>query len=594
MRHFIDASVAMSELFISYSSRDRTPAFELVEELRAKGYSVWIDKTGIAGASNWSAEIVQAINACSTMLLLVSPNSVTSDSVTREVHLASEKKKNILPVVLEKAQLPVALEFQLAGVQHVYYHDKQAIWDSLARLHRIRIDAVPIKAAPKSDGFIHLAVLPFDDLSPQHDNQWFADGMMDELIGTLRYIDNVKVPGRWDVLHYRDHRVRARDIARDLGVRYLIEGAVRKDGDKIRINAVLVDAEGEQLWAGKFDGSFENVFDFQESVSKQISEALQLKLSPKEEAIIEEQPTLNAEAYELYLRGREQQYLLTKEGYENALELYERAIKLDPEFVDAYILAASVCNVYYREYSRKPLWLKRAESYLESARRVSGETAKTLWLQGEITWLKGNHTDAIPILLEAASLDSRYHRTFNSLGNLFIEIGDNEKAAAAFQHVIEIDETTTNYFNLLLSLCALHQPERLRRTALNAIPIFERYLAMKPLDQTAVVHFTFVLFWAGKIEQAYSLSNELAIRSDLGGHALYNLGCLFDEFGKPHRYIELLQKAIEKGYREIEQTRNYKFTTRDSECEKELRKIVSELEATIAEENQKEKSEAIR
>jgi TolB-like protein len=588
----------MAELFISYSSKDRSHALALVEDLRAQGYSVWIDKGGISGAANWSTEIVQAINACSTMLFLVSPNSVRSDSVAREVHLASEKKKHILPIVLEKTPLPEGLEYPLAGIQHVYYTDKDAIINSLARLYRLKGEPAPTPfiapSSQKMDGAIHIAVLPFDDLSPLHDNQWFADGMMDELIGTLRYIEGVKVPGRWDVLHYRDHRVRARDIARELGVRFLIEGAVRKAGDKIRISSSLIDAEGEQLWAGKFDGSFDNVFDFQESVSKQIAEALRLNLTTKEEAKLEEQPTQNAEAYELYLRGREQQYLLTKEGYEKALELYEQAIKLDPEFVDAYILAASVCNVYYREYSRDPQWLKKAESNLSDARSISGETAKTLLVAGQIECWKGHYSEAIRLLTIAAELDPKYAPTFTTLGQIYAITGDNATASTFFQRHVDLEESTTGYFNLLSTLSQVDNLTNLRTIAERAIPIFERYLARKSGDLSTNVHFAFVLFWAGKIQEAHEYAERLQNTEDLGGHALYNLGCLYDELGEPSRYINLLRRAIHKGYREIEQTRNYKFTTKDSECEIELRTLIATLEGIIAEQgNGKGESESI-
>jgi TolB-like protein/Flp pilus assembly protein TadD len=588
----------MADLFISYSSKDRSHALALVEDLRARGYSVWIDKGGISGAANWSGEIVEAINACSTMLFLVSPNSVQSDSVAREVHLASEKKKHILPIVLEKALLPSALEYSLAGIQHVYYTDKDAIINSLERLYRLKGEAAPtavITAAPKKeDGSIHIAVLPFDDLSPQHDNQWFADGMMDELIGTLRYIENVKVPGRWDVLHYRDRRVRSRDIARELSVRYLIEGAVRKAGEKIRINASLVDAEqDEQLWNGKFDGSFDNVFEFQESVSKQIADALRLSLTPKEEAKLEEQPTQNVEAYELYLRGREQQYLLTKEGYEKALELYEQAVKLDPEFLDAYIAIAAACNVYYREYSRDPKWLKRSEKNVNRAKLIKGESAATLLIIGEIESLRGNYAKAILLLTEAAEQDPKSHRTFNTLGTLYMIMGNYPMAVKSFQKALDINETTLDYFNLLIPLNALDAYDRMKDVALKAIPVFQRRLAKTPSDQSVQFQFAVVLYRAGRTEEARELANNLFETDSLAGVILYNLGCLYDELGEPQRYIDLLQKAIKKGYREIEQTRNYEFTTKEPECEKEFQKIVAELEATIAVEGTlKEESEA--
>ena len=195
----------MAELFISYAKPNRGEALMLAEELRGRGFSVWIDQGGIGGAKNWSAEIVEAIDTCSTMLVLLSPASIASRNVAREVQLASEKGRNILPVVIERVTLPRHFEYSLAGIQRVSYHDRPAILHALELLKEVEATEVLPLISSDADPSIRVAVLPFDDLSPQHDNQWFADGMMDELISTLGHIEHVKVPARSDVLHYRDH-----------------------------------------------------------------------------------------------------------------------------------------------------------------------------------------------------------------------------------------------------------------------------------------------------------------------------------------------------------------------------------------------------
>ncbi|MFI5202647.1 MAG: TIR domain-containing protein, partial [Candidatus Kapaibacterium sp.] len=349
--------VAMPDVFISYSKSDRIHALDLAGELRAHGFSVWIDQGSIGGAKNWATEIVKAIDACSTFLCLLSPHSLASHNVAKELHLASEKQKNILPILLEEVKLPSNFEYPLAGLQRVQYEDRPAIFEALKLLLGVpATEQTPppmersgigggasptmrgvVHSAPEDDS-IHIAVLPFDDLSPDHDNQWFADGVMDELISTLGSLDRMKVPSRSDVLHYRKHHKKSREIARELGVRYLIEGAVRKGGDKIRINASLTDTQpGEQLWASKFDGSFDDVFAFQESVAINITAALKLQLSPQEKEKVEDHGTDNAEAYELYLKGGHEQSYVTKESYLRALNLYEQAVALDPKFERAYI-----------------------------------------------------------------------------------------------------------------------------------------------------------------------------------------------------------------------------------------------------------------
>jgi TolB-like protein/lipoprotein NlpI len=572
----------MAELFISYSKANREQALALADELRGRGFSVWIDQGGIRGAKQWSAEIVEAIDACSTLLLLISPDSIASRNVAKEVHLASEKGRNILPVVIEKVALPSNFEYPLAGIQRVYYHDRPAIFRALEMLNGVEATEQLLPSRAEEDSTIRLAVMPFDDLSPQHDNQWFADGMMDELISTLGTIDKMKIPSRSDVLHYRDHSKKSHEIASELGVRYLIEGSVRKGGEKIRINASLTDTlRGEQLWTNKFDGSFDDVFAFQEEVSMNITEVLKLKLTREELHKVEDHGTHNAEAYELFLKGRHEQYYVTKESYLRALDLYEQAAALDTQFERAHIGVASICCVYYREYSKNPKWLKRAEESLAKAEAIKGETSKTLYIRGMIEWLKGNNEVAIATLTRSTELDPQNHNTFNILGAIYTTKGDYSAAVEVLQHVAERSESTTDYFNLLIALGGSDKIDRRSEVAQKALPIFDRYMLREPEDSNAALLYCYVLLWAGRKEVAAEAAARLYERSDLSGHAIYNLGFLYSQLGKPKLYISLVRKAIASGYREIEQTRNATFLPEESVYEEEFKAILKELEELI-------------
>jgi TolB-like protein len=575
----------MAELFISYSKHNRPQAVDLVDELRAEGFSVWIDQGGIEGAQNWSAEIVEGINACSTFVLLISQESVASRNVAREVHLAFEKRKNILPVVLENVPLPPNIEYSLAGLQRIYYHDRPAI---LHALQRLRTGVAATEQRPTHNGLdsedssIRVAVLPFDDLSPQHDNQWFADGMMDELIGTLGRIDTVKVSSRSDVLHYRDHRKKSREIANELGVRHLIEGAVRKAGERIRVNVTLVDTKNiEQLWGNQFDGTFDDVFAFQESVATHVTEALKLQLTPQEKEQIETRPTQNVEAYELFLKGRHEQYYVTRESYERALTLYEHAAALDPTFARAYVGVAAACCVYYREYSKDPRWLARAEASLAKLEAIAGETSRSLYIRGMIEWLKGDDRVAIATLTRSAELDPKNFNAFNVLGAIHLESGEYPAAVDAFQRAVDLEENTMSWFNLLAALGASDESERRIQVAQKLLPVFDRYLIREPHDLNAVVTKGWVLHWAGRNAEATEIADRLFDRDDLSGQALYHLGTLYEDLGKPELYLTLLRKAVQRGYREIEGMRNRSFDTEDPAFVREFKTILKELEEII-------------
>lgn len=576
----------MSEIFISYSSYDRTKAERLAGELTTCGYSVWIDQSGIGGALNWSAEIVDAIAECSTVIFLISSHSVTSENVAREIHLASEKKKNILPIIIEEIQLPRIFEYPLAGLQRVRYERTQDILHALELLkqgHSVLEQMQATSSRVSDDGYVHLAVLPFDDLSPKHDNEWFADGMMDELIGTLGSLQLMRVPSRTDVLYYKQHKPKAKEIAKDLGVRYLVEGSVRKAGEKIRITASLIDTEANhQLWTNKFDGSFDDIFEFQDKVSREITEALKLKLTPDEVKKITSDPTQNVEAYELYLRGKEFHNLVTRDGYEKAMRLFEEAIKLDPNFADAILAAASTYCVYYRECSRDSVWLNKADIYLSKVESVTGETAKTLWIKGEIAWIRGEYQLAEEELLRGVSLDPNNQSLYNILGNLYQKQTRLERAIWAFEKALEINKDVNTYYNLIVTLTELNDKDRLRTIATDAISFYQKHLIKFPDSTFTKLSLAVAYFYSGNQPRALEMMNILRSDAAVDGVTLFNLGVLYSDMGFLKENVDLFKLAIERGFREIEAFKNY--TIPDPQLQKQIMLLISELETIISHE----------
>jgi adenylate cyclase len=576
----------MAEIFISYSSHDRLQALSLAEKLRLSGYDAWIDQHRIQGATRWGKEIVQAINGSKLVAVLISSSSLLSENVMKELNLAAEKHKQLLPIMLEDTELTEEFAYHLAGVHHVAIENTESILKALEQL-KLRsssgTDFSPsgrTEVSPTASKDVRLAILPFDDLSPLHDNEWFADGMLDELITTLGALEHMKVPSRTDVMYYKKHHPKAQEIASDLNVRYLVGGSVRKAGEKIRITASLTDAfNNQQLWTNHYDGSFDDIFDLQEKVSKEITETLKLRLTTEEKKKIEEQPTVNAEAYELYLRGNEWQWKYTREGYEHALELYKQAIVIDSKYFDAYIGVASVSAIFHRECSREPKWLHQAETYIELAESLSGETAKTLWIRGEIALQKNLVVDAENFLLKSIKLDPQHYGAYNVLGNLYMKESRYREAADAFEKVIQLQEGMIEYYNLLVSLSLLGDTDQIRKAAQVAIPVMEKHLSRNTTDLFAKVSYAFTLHWAGNDDKALSEANKLSSDENLDGMALYNLGCLYDSLGFPVLNLEMAKKSVEKGFRDLDAFRVYSFD--DPKHTKEFETLIMELQTII-------------
>jgi len=191
-----------------------------------------------------------------------------------------------------------------------------------------------------------IAVLPFDNLSGDTEQEYFSDGITDDLITDLSKVSGLFVVARNSSFLYKRQPVKIQKVAEELGIRYVLEGSVRRVGDKIRINAQLIDATtGGHLWAERYDRDYKDIFALQDEVIQRIVFALSVKLTQKEKEQLARKYTDNLEAYDYYLRGEQTLHSFTVEGLAKARSMFEKAIELDPKFAQAY--AAHGMTSYY-------------------------------------------------------------------------------------------------------------------------------------------------------------------------------------------------------------------------------------------------------
>lgn len=195
--------------------------------------------------------------------------------------------------------------------------------------------------SPPGQGQLSIAVLPFANLSGDPGQEYFADGITDDLITELTKIADLTVIARDSSFAYKGQSPDVRQVARKLNVRYVLEGSVRRAAMEVRINAQLIDAAtGKHLWADRYDGRVDNIFALQDKITQQIVSALALRLTPADRERVARQDTNSPEAYEYFLRGREQFFRYSKDGNQMAKRLYEKAIERDPKFTKAYVMLA--------------------------------------------------------------------------------------------------------------------------------------------------------------------------------------------------------------------------------------------------------------
>ena len=311
---------------------------------------------------------------------------------------------------------------------------------------------------PSASGIIEksVAVLPFKNLSAEKQNEYFADGVQDEILTNLAKIGDLKVISRTSVLRYKSGVARnLRKIGEELGVAHVIEGSVQRSGNRVRVNAQLIDARNDaHLWAQTYDRALADVFAIQSEIAKAIADQLQAKLSPNEKKAIEEPPTTDLAAFDLYSRAKSilltAGFSATSEPEERkAIELLDEAVKRDSSFFDAYCLLAYAHEIAYtvRGYDHTPARLALAEAAVQAATWLRPDAAETHLARAQYLYygLRG-YAAALSELEIARRALPNDPRLFELTGYILRRRGQQEEGLHNLERAVELDPR--NFYTL--------------------------------------------------------------------------------------------------------------------------------------------------
>jgi len=221
-----------------------------------------------------------------------------------------------------------------------------------------------------------IAVLPFADMSPQKDQEYFCDGMAEELINALMKIQQVQVASRTSAFAFKGKNQDIRQIGEQLGVSMVLEGSVRKAGNKLRITAQLINvSDGYHVWSDRYNRELEDVFAIQDEIAENIAKALRVKLSEAGRPSKDQAPTADVRAYDLFLRGRHFTYQWRRQSFEYALQMFAKALEIDPNYARAYAGVADCCSYLYMYWDSTPANIERAESASRKAVELDPDSA---------------------------------------------------------------------------------------------------------------------------------------------------------------------------------------------------------------------------
>jgi non-specific serine/threonine protein kinase len=396
-----------------------------------------------------------------------------------------------------------------------------------------------------------IAVLPFRNLSADSDNEFFADGMTEEILSSLSKVTALRVASRTSSFAFKGRSEDVRAIGRALGVSAVLEGSVRRSGKRLRVSVQLVKSEdGYQLWSDRFDRELEDVFAVQDEIAESVATALRVVLTDRERSEIRKVPTTNIEAYDDYLRGRELLRPLESAGFHAARRMFERAAGQDPNFALAWVGVVECCYWIFG-------WLGRDQAQLEAAReasakalRIDPDLAEAHAACGMTCVIADDLPGAHRAFARAIELDPQSFDAYYFAARAFVSEGRLEEAVAMFSAAAAV--RPEDYQSpTLLATCyrGLGRVEDERAAAQRALQLIERHLELHPGDVRAV-YFAAGNTWYATHDREKALSwARRALDMDPSSYSVrYNVACLYVNVGDFDAALELLEQNASEGW----------------------------------------------
>jgi non-specific serine/threonine protein kinase len=411
------------------------------------------------------------------------------------------------------------------------------------------LEALKRAAAPAARTEKSLAVLYFENLSRDEDDEYFRDGITEDLITELLKIKGLRVHSRSAVAGFRDKSVSAGEIGRELDADYLLEGSVRRAGKRLRINAQLVEARtGHGMWAERYDRQLEDVFAIQDEIVESIAKALRVMLTPKEKKAIEKKPTEEIQAYDYYLKGRQFFHQFRSQGYDFARQMFARATVIDPNYARAYAGVADCSSFLYMYYDSSEANLKEADAASRKALELDPDLAEAHAARGLAVSLNKHYEEAASEFETAMRLNPKLFEPYYFYARACFAEGKLEQAARLFQQAHEVngEDYQAPYF-LGMAYKGMGQREAAMDAYRLSLQIIDKHMRMHPDDVRAICLGALSLAELGDRERSLEFARR-AEEIDPGDSSVqYNLACVYATNERPEEAIDCLERSVTSG-----------------------------------------------
>jgi len=395
-----------------------------------------------------------------------------------------------------------------------------------------------------------IAVLPFVNMSADAENEYFSDGIAEEIINALSKIQALQVAARTSSFAFKGKNEDIGSIGRKLKVATVLEGSVRKAGSKLRVTAQLINvADGYQLWSERYDRQLEDVFAIQDEIAENIVKALRVVLSEDEKRAIERAPTENVQAYEYYLRGRQYFHQFRRTGMQSARRMFERAIETDPRFALAYAGLADCSAFLYMYWDGSKANLDGADSASRKALELDPELAEAHASRGFALALNRHYDQARPEFETAIRLNPKLYEAHYLYARALFQEGRAEEAVRQYEEASRVRPEDYQALLLMQSpLNTLGRREDARASLKRGLQVAERHLELNPDDARALYLAAGALMQLGDRSRALDWAKRAFAIDPSDPGVLYNVACVYSLGGMVDEAIDCLDRAVANGF----------------------------------------------